>query len=352
MQPLIIDDATFAREIPKAELHLHIDGTLEPELKLVIAERNGIKLEQTTADEIRETYKFHDLESFLNVHYPNMDVLWTEQDYFDLCSAYLRRAAAQGVRHVEIFFDPQLHTSRGVPFSTFVSGYRRAIITAEREFGIHAALVMCFLRDHGVKYAMATLMESLPYKEWILGVGLDSNEQDHPPIDFKDVMARARAEGYMVTVHCDIDQVNSIEHIRQALMELEVDRIDHGTNIVEDDELLEIAISRGIGFTTCPLSNSQVNPGMKAGEIVAMLDRGALISVNSDDPPYFGGYVGDNYVALQEYAGLDRDQVVKIARNSFLSSWLPTHLRDSYVAELEAWVAERTPAATSAEEAL
>ncbi len=338
-----MDIREFALTIPKAELHVHLDGTMEPELKLEIAARNGIELAEKTADEIRAGFRFHDLETFLAVHYPNMAVLWTEQDYFDLCFRFLTRAATQGLRHVEMFFDPQLHTSRGVPFPVMIAGYRRAVLTAQRELGLSADLILCFLRDRGADYAMATLMESLPYKEWIIGVGLDSDEHGHPPVEFAEVFSRARAEGYLITVHCDIDQENSIEHIRQALEVIGVDRIDHGTNILEDPALVDLVLERGIGLTTCPMSNSFVTPQLKADEIMLLLNKGVAVTLNSDDPPYFGGYVGDNYVALQEHLGLAAADIVALAKNSFRASWLPERRRAGYLAEIDRFVEEHGP---------
>ncbi len=334
-----MDIAEFARRIPKAELHLHLEGTLEPELKLALAHRNNIPLTETTAAEVRDTYTFTDLPSFLAVYYPSMEVLQTEDDFFDLAMAYLNRASAQGVRHVEMFFDPQSHTSRGVQFSTVIRGYRRAFITARRSFAIQGELIMCFLRDMDPSFAMATLMEALPHRDWIIGVGLDSDERGNPPAKFAAVMARARAEGFLVTVHCDIDQQDSAEHIRQAIHELQVDRIDHGTNIVEDRRLLREAKSRGLGLTVCPLSNGFVSDAMKTDEIMQLFDAGLLVSINSDDPAYFGGYIGDNYAALAKAADLTREQLVRFARNSFESSWLSPRIRDHFLEEIDAFVA-------------
>ncbi|WP_201298000.1 adenosine deaminase [Nocardia sp. CY41] len=286
------DLAAFVRGLPKAELHLHLEGTLEPELKFRLARRNGIELPEKSVDEVRQTYRFHDLTSFLQVYYPAMRVLQRPEDFHDLAYDYLRRAHGQGVRHVELFFDPQAHTGRGVPFTTVISGYRSAIARARRELGISAELILCFLRDHSAEYAMATLLEALPYKSWILGVGLDSDERGNPPSKFAAVFERARAEGFLLTMHCDIDQPDSIEHIRQALEDIAVDRLDHGTNIVADDRLVELAKSKGIALTCCPVSNSFVTAEMKSEEIVGLLDRGLTVTVNSDDPAYFGGIRG------------------------------------------------------------
>ncbi|MFB7719997.1 adenosine deaminase [Nocardia sp. NPDC056100] len=336
------DLAAFIRGLPKAELHLHLEGTLEPALKFALASRNGIELAESTVAEVEATYQFHDLTSFLQVYYPAMRVLQQAQDFHDLAFAYLTRAHADGVRHVEMFFDPQAHTSRGVRFDTVISGYRSAIVQARREFGISAELIMCFLRDQSAEYAMATLMEALPYKEWIIGVGLDSDERGNPPSKFAEVFARARREGFLLTMHCDIDQDNSIEHIRQALEDIGVDRIDHGTNIIENDALVELARSRGIAFTCCPVSNSFVTQSGKSEEILTLLNRGILVTVNSDDPSYFGAYAADNYVALTNSAEVTIDQVVALAKNSFQASWISTARREHFLLEVDRYVGDNT----------
>ncbi|MGY1864540.1 adenosine deaminase [Nocardia gipuzkoensis] len=333
------DLAAFVRGLPKAELHLHLEGTLEPELKFRLARRNGIELPEKSVEEVKQTYRFHDLTSFLQVYYPAMRVLQRPEDFHDLAFDYLRRAHGQGVCHVELFFDPQAHTGRGVPFPTVISGYRSAIARARRELGISAELILCFLRDHSAEYAMATLLEALPYKSWIVGVGLDSDERGNPPSKFAAVFARARAEGFLLTMHCDIDQPDSVEHIRQALEDVAVDRLDHGTNIVEDDRLVELAKSGGIALTCCPVSNSFVTAQMKSAEIVGLFDRGLTVTVNSDDPAYFGAYVADNYLALAEQAGLGIDRLAELARNSFRASWITPARQDAFVREVDDYVA-------------
>ncbi|MCU1346629.1 MAG: add [Acidimicrobiia bacterium] len=331
--------AEFIAGLPKCELHVHLEGTLAPELKLLLAQRNGVALAETTVAEVEATYQFDSLASFLAVYYPAMQVLVGEDDFYDLALAYLTKAASQGVRHVEMFFDPQAHTGRGVPFDTVIRGYRRAVITARAQLGISAELIMCFLRDLSAEFAMATLMESLRYKSWIIAVGLDSDERGNPPAKFAAVFARARSEGYMLTMHCDIDQVGSLEHIRQAVEEIGVDRIDHGTNIVESAALVEVVKQRGIGLTCCPVSNSFVTSDMKATEIVALMRDGVLVTVNSDDPAYFGGYVSENYEALAVRAGLTASEVLRLARNSFQAAWLTSSALEGYRAELDAYAA-------------
>jgi adenosine deaminase len=339
MPPTDLDLASFLAGLPKCELHLHLEGTLSPELKLDLARRNGVDIGQSTVAEVEATYAFDSLASFLAVYYPAMQVLMTEEDFRDLGFAYLTKAHSQGVRHVEMFFDPQAHTGRGVPFDTIIRGYRRAIVEGRRELGISAELILCFLRDLSSEFAMATLMEALPYKDWIIGIGLDSDERDNPPSKFAAVYARARAEGFLLTMHCDIDQQNSIEHIRQALEDIGVDRIDHGTNIVEDPRLVDLVRTKGLGLTCCPVSNRFVTADMKADEIVSLLRAGVKVTVNSDDPAYFGGYVADNFAALAGEIDVTVEELVAIARNSFEVAWLTSRARDGFLAELDAYCA-------------
>jgi adenine deaminase len=329
----------FIQNLPKAELHLHIEGTLEPDLKLELAERNHIDIGQSTIDEVRETYRFNDLASFLAVYYPAMNVLQHEQDFYDLAFAYLRRAADNHVRHVEIFFDPQAHTSRGVSFETVIKGLHRAVVDA-RALDVDADLIMCFLRDFSKESARQTLLEALPYKDWIVGIGLDSDEHNNPPLKFARQYEDAAAEGLHLTAHCDIDQIGSIEHIRQALEMMDVERIDHGTNIVEDPDLVDFVVNHHIGMTSCPMSNSFVRPEMKGKEIVELLNKGAKICINSDDPAYFGGYISDNYYALADQFELTREQIVTLARNSFEASWISEEKKALYLAQIDEYIAE------------
>ncbi|MCP2337855.1 adenosine deaminase [Actinomadura rupiterrae] len=329
----------FIAGMPKCELHLHIEGTLEPELKMRLAERNDVRLPYRTVEEARDAYKFDSLSSFLVGYYESMQVLLAEQDFYDLAYAYLTKAASQNVRYAEIFFDPQAHTSRGVPFDIVIRGLRRALLDADRLLGVHAQLIMCFLRDHSAEYAMATLLESLPYREWIIGVGLDSDERDNPPAKFAKVFARAREEGYLITAHCDIDQPNTHEHIRQCLDVIGVDRIDHGSNALDDEALTAEIARRGLGLTVCPVSNGFVTSDMKAAEIRRMLDLGLKVTINSDDPAYFLAYVGENLQAVQEKLDLTRDEVVQFERNAFEIAWLPRAVKDAYLADLDEYAA-------------
>ncbi|MFI7614125.1 adenosine deaminase [Nonomuraea terrae] len=333
----------FIAGLPKAELHLHIEGTLEPELKFELAARNGLELPYASVEEMRAAYTFDSLPSFLRIYYEGMRVLRTEPDFYDLAMAYLSKAAEQNVRYAEIFFDPQAHTSRGVPFDVVIRGLRRALLDADARLGVRAQLIMCFLRDFQAEYAMATLLESLPYKEWIAGVGLDSDEKGNPPRKFAAVYERARQEGYLLTMHCDIDQDDTVEHIRQAIEEIGVDRIDHGVNVLADLRLVEAVLERGLGLTCCPISNGYVSEGMKAEGIRKLMDLGVRVTVNSDDPAYFSGYVRENLEALQGALQLTREELADLERNAFEIAWLPRHLKDAYLSEIDAYVAAGQP---------
>jgi adenine deaminase len=334
------DFSAFVEGMPKAELHVHLEGTLEPELKFELAARNGLELPYSSVNELRAAYRFDDLPSFLAVYYEGMSVLATEQDFYDLAMAYFRKAHSQNVVYAEVFFDPQAHTSRGVAFDSVVEGIRNAQHDAEESLGLRTQLIMCFLRDLSQESALATLEQSLPYKEGIVGVGLDSDEKDNPPRKFKDVFAKARAEGFRLTMHCDVDQADSLEHIRQCLEEIGVERIDHGVNAVEDGTVLAEIKRRGLGLTVCPISNGYVTDGLKAAEIKAMLDADVRVTVNSDDPAYFPGYMNENLLAVQKAVGLTRDEVAQLARNAFSVSWLTQDEKDGYLAALEAYCRE------------
>src|SRR5579863_7201148 len=306
------DIEAFIDGMPKAELHLHIEGTLEPELKFDLAARNHLSLPYASAEAMRAAYAFTDLTSFLVGYYESMSVLQVEQDFYDLAMAYFRKASAQNVVYAEIFFDPQAHTSRGVGFETVVGGLHRARLDAQADLGLRAELIMCFLRDMSADSAMATLEQSLPYRDLIIGVGLDSDERDNPPLKFKDVFDRARAEGYRLTMHCDVDQADAVGHIWQCLDDIGVERIDHGVNCLEDGALVARLGRDGIGLTVCPVSNRRVTGGLKADELKTMLDRSLRATVNSDDPAYFGAYVTENLAAAQEAAGLTVEEVVRL----------------------------------------
>ncbi|EEJ60482.1 adenosine deaminase [Lactobacillus johnsonii] len=327
----------FVQGLPKAELHVHIEGTLEPELKLKLAQRNHVDIGQSTIQEVKNSYKFTDLTSFLAVYYPAMNVLETEQDFYDLAMDYLHRAAKNNVRHVEIFFDPQAHTSRNIPFETVINGLYKATVDA-RALNIDARLIMCFLRDYSRESARKTLEESLKYQDKFIGIGLDSDEHNNPPMKFFNQFTDATTHNLHITAHADIDQKNSIEHIRELLEVIGTERIDHGTNIVEDPDLVEYAAKNEIGFTACPLSNSFVSPEMKGKEILELLNKGVKVSIHSDDPAYFGGYISDNYYALAKNFDLNKDQIVQLAKNSFETSWISNEQKALYLKQIDDYV--------------
>ncbi len=333
------DMRRFIEGMPKAELHVHVEGTLEPALKFDLARRNGIELPYRSVEEMRAAYDFDDLPSFLEAYYEGMSVLVTERDFHDLATAYLTKAHSQNVLYAEMFFDPQAHTTRGIAYDTVICGIRRAQEDARSRLGIRSQLIMCFLRDMSADSAAEALEQSLPYREWIVGVGLDSDEKDNPPIKFKAVFARARAEGFRLTMHCDVDQENSTRHIRQTLDDIGVDRIDHGVNALEDEELCNEIVRRGLALTVCPISNDCVTGSLKALEIRRMLEMGMRATVNSDDPAYFGGYMNENLVATQEAADLSRDQVVRLVANAFEASWLPADEKRALHGRLDGYVA-------------
>ena len=334
--------SSFIEGMPKAELHVHLEGTLEPELKFELAARNGLDLPYRSAAEMRAAYAFDDLTSFLAVYYEGMSVLRTEADFHDLAMAYYRKASSQNVVYAETFFDPQAHTTRGIPFETVISGLRHAQQDAAVELGLRTQLIMCFLRDLTPDSAMETLAESLPYRDYIVGVGLDSDEKGNPPVKFKHVFDRARREGYRLTMHCDVDQENSVAHIWQCLNDIGVERIDHGVNCLEDDALVNRLAATGVGLTVCPISNSYVSDGLKAREIKALLDRSLRVTVNSDDPAYFPGYVGENLVAAAEAVSLTKHELVQIERNAFAIAWITDEERSRYLGELDAYAGRIT----------
>ena len=332
-----VDIGEFISAMPKCELHVHVEGTLEPELKLRLAARNGISLAHATVESLKASYTFTDLSSFLGIYYDGMRVLQKEADFYDLTYAYLEKARSQNVVYAELFFDPQAHTSRGVSFDTVIRGIRRAQKDAEIHLQIRSQLIMCFLRDFSAGFAMATLLESLPYKEWIIGVGLDSDERNNPPVKFREVFARAREEGYLLTMHCDVDQDNSTGHIRQCIEEIGVDRIDHGVNALDELALCDMARTRGLGFTVCPVSNACVTGDTKSRQIARMLDLGLRVTVNSDDPAYFGGYMTENLLAVEHEVQLGVQGMMQLARNAIEVAWLARRTRDGLLADLDAF---------------
>ncbi|MFG2590625.1 adenosine deaminase [Streptomyces sp. NPDC048438] len=325
--------------LPKAELHLHIEGTLEPELAFALAARNGVDLPYADTEELRTAYLFDDLQSFLDLYYALMAVLRTEDDFAELADAYLARAAAQGVRHAEIFFDPQAHTDRGVPIGTVIEGLGRALDRSEQTHGISTQLIMCFLRDKSAESALETLEAAKPYLHRISAVGLDSAEVGHPPAKFREVYAAATALGLRKVAHAG--EEGPPEYIREALDVLGVERIDHGLRCMEDPELVDRLVSERIPLTLCPLSNVRLRAidVLEEHPLRSMMAAGLFCTVNSDDPAYFGGYVGDTFHAVHEALGLDREQLRTLARNSFEAAFLDhdEERRARYLSEVEAY---------------
>ncbi|MDG9719182.1 adenosine deaminase [Streptomyces sp. DH24] len=325
--------------LPTAELHLHIEGTLEPELAFELAARNGVTLGYADTGELREAYRFQDLQSFLDLYYALMAVLRTERDFEDLANAYLARAAAQGVRHAEIFFDPQAHLARGVPMATVVEGLWRALGRSRENHGVSTRLIMCFLRDESAESAMRTLKEAEPFLDRITGVGLDSAEVGHPPVKFREVYEAAAALGLRRVAHAG--EEGPPEYITEALDVLGVERIDHGLRCLEDPRLVERLVRDRVPLTLCPLSNVRLRTVDTLADhpLPAMLEAGLVCTVNSDDPAYFGGYAGDNLDAVRAGLGLTEDRLRELARNSFLASFLDDdeELRARYLAEVEAY---------------
>ncbi|MEU9306213.1 adenosine deaminase [Streptomyces sp. NPDC048256] len=325
--------------LPKAELHLHIEGTLEPELAFELAARNGVALPYADTDELRKAYQFEDLQSFLNLYYELMAVLRTERDFEDLANAYLARAAAQDVRHAEIFFDPQAHLARGVGMSTVVDGLWRALGASEAEHGISTRLILCFLRDESAESALETLEAARPHLDRITGVGLDSAEVGHPPVKFREVYEAAAALGLRRVAHAG--EEGPPEYITEALDVLGVERVDHGLRCMEDPALVERLVRERIPLTLCPLSNVRLRTVDVLADhpLPAMLDAGLLCTVNSDDPAYFGGYAGDNFDAVGAALGLGEERLRELARNSFVASFLEDdeERRTRYLAEVDAY---------------
>ncbi|CAL9540665.1 adenosine deaminase [Streptomyces sp. enrichment culture] len=325
--------------VPKAELHLHIEGTLEPELAFELAARNGLTLPWAGTGALREAYRFEDLQSFLDLYYALMAVLRTERDFEDLADAYLARAAAQGVRHAEIFFDPQAHLARGVALDTVVDGLWRALGRSEERHGVSTRLIMCFLRDASAASALATLEAARPHLDRITGVGLDSAEVGHPPSKFREVYEAAAALGLRRVAHAG--EEGPPEYITEALDVLGVERVDHGLRCVEDPALVARLVRERVPLTLCPLSNVRLRVvGTLADHpLPAMLDAGLMCTVNSDDPAYFGGYVGDTFDAVRETLGLGPERLRELARNSFLAAFLDDdeERRARYLAEVEAY---------------
>ena len=330
----------FINNIPKAELHIHIEGSLEPELMFDKAKKNNIKIPFTSIKQIDGAYKFSNLQSFLDVYYEGLRVLVNEEDFYDLTWNYLKKIFLQNVRHVEIFFDPQAHTSRGIPFKTVVTGIHKALVDAQKHFDLSSRLIMCFLRDFDIDNSFETLEQAIPFKEWIVGVGLDSTEVGNPPEKFTRLFQRARKEGFKTVAHAG--EEGCPEYIWQAIEKLHVLRIDHGVRCMEDEALVETLIKRQIPLTVCPLSNIKLNifNSLKEHNLKLMLDRGLCVTINSDDPAYFGGYIAENFLASQKALNLSRNDIYELAKNSFKAAFLNLTEKQCFLKELEDFMAK------------
>lgn len=313
---------TFLQKMPKAELHIHLEGSVEPEMMFAIGRRNNIALPFSSVEEARAAYQFEDLQAFLDIYYRGAEVLRTEQDFYDVTWAYLQRCHQQHVIHVEPFFDPQTHTDRGIAFETVVGGITRALKDGDRQLGISSRLIMCFLRHLSADDAMRTLDQAMAFKDHIAAIGLDSSERGNPPVIFQKVFERGLAEGFLAVAHAG--EEGPAEYIWQALDLLKARRIDHGVRCIEDENLVGRLREERVPLTVCPLSNVKLRvfDRMADHNILDLLARGLTVTVNSDDPAYFGGYINDNFAALHTGLQMDRDQAVQLARNSFEASFV------------------------------
>ena len=332
------DLASFVRGLPKAELHLHIEGTLEPEMLFELAGRNRVDLPFEDAAAVRAAYSFTDLQSFLDIYYQGAAVLRAEQDFYDLMAAYLRRAHTDGVRRAEMFFDPQTHTERGVGFDVFMAGFTAAMADAEAASGISSALIMCFLRHLPAEAACETFRAAEGWLDHIIGVGLDSSEADHPPEEFAEAYAMAHAAGLRPVAHAG--EEGPPAYITGALDALGAQRIDHGVRCEEDPALVARLVEAQIPLTVCPLSNLAlcVVDDLADHNLKRLLDAGLMVTINSDDPAYFGGYIADNYLAAAQALGLTREDLATCARNSLEASFAPEPQRQSWLGELDTYL--------------
>ncbi len=330
----------FICNIPKAELHLHIEGTFEPEQMFEIAARNYITINYKSVDELRDAYKFNNLQEFLDIYYTGAYVLQTEKDFYDLTMAYLTKAGDQNVVHTEIFFDPQTHLHNNVSFEVFFNGIYNAVVDAEKLFSIHTGIIMCFLRHLSEQSAFATLEMALPYKDKILGVGLDSSEVGNPPEKFSRVFKKARQYGFLTVAHAG--EEGPVSYVREALELLKIDRIDHGNNSKDSDVLMDEIALKKIPLTMCPLSNLKlaVVKDLKEHPLKSFLDKNILVTVNSDDPAYFGGYMNENLLAIQKALNLSHEDIVTLVKNSFEASFVSRQQKDNYLSMVDNFVAE------------
>src|SRR5690606_21300157 len=324
------------RALPKAELHVHIEGTFEPELMFAIAQRNKVAIPYQSVEEVKQAYNFHNLQTFLDIYYAGANVMIDEQDFYDLAWAYFEKCAEDHVVHSEIFFDPQTHTDRGIAFATVINGLQKACEDAKTKLGITSHLIMCFLRHLSEEAAFETLEQALAYKDQIIAVGLDSSEVGHPPAKFERVFAKAREAGFLVVAHAG--EEGPAEYVWEALDLLKVNRIDHGVRSEEDPELMQRLIAEKMPLTVCPLSNLKlyVVENMQQHNIRRLLQQGVHVTVNSDDPSYFGGYMNDNFIAITEALDLSQEELKQLAINSFEASFMSETEKNQWISKIHA----------------
>jgi adenosine deaminase len=327
----------FIEGIPKAELHLHIEGTFEPELMFEIARRNNVSIPYKSVEVLKNAYNFNNLQEFLDIYYAGASVLLHEQDFYDLTWAYLTKVHEQNLVHTEIFFDPQTHTDRGVSFDTVIQGIHNALADGQEKLGISSKIIMCFLRHLDEAAAFETLKQALPYKEWIAGVGLDSSEMGHPPSKFENVFSKALDEGFFTVAHAG--EEGPAEYVWEAINFLKVSRIDHGNRSLDDDQLIQHIAETKIPLTVCPLSNLalKVVEDLKDHPLLQLLDSGLLVTINSDDPAYFGGYMNANYLQIATALNLSKKQITELAKNSFKASFLPDMEKEKLIHQVETY---------------
>ena len=333
MNPTQINN--FIEGIPKAELHLHIEGTFEPELMFEIAHRNNIPINYQSVDELKKAYNFNNLQEFLDIYYAGASVLIHEQDFYDLTWAYLTKVHAQNLVHTEIFFDPQTHTDRCISFDTVIQGIHNALIDGKDKLGISSQLIMCFLRHLVEASAFETLEQALPYKNWIAGVGLDSSELGHPPSKFERVFSKAMDEGFITLAHAG--EEGPAEYVWEAINLLKVSRIDHGNRSLDDDQLIKYIAEKQIPLTVCPLSNLELKvvEDLKDHPLLQLMEAGVMVTINSDDPAYFDGYMNENYIQISTALNFSKKQIAQLAKNSFKASFLPDKKKEKLISQVE-----------------
>ncbi len=332
----------FIEGIPKTELHLHIEGTFEPELMFKIAKRNQKKIPYSSVSELRNAYQFKNLQEFLDIYYAGANVLTTEKDFYDLTWAYLSKVQEQNVVHVEIFFDPQTHTDRGISFETVIKGIRSALEDGKKKLGITYKLIMSYLRHLDEASAFKTLEQSLPYKDWISAVGLDSSEVGNPPSKFERVFEKSREEGFLTVAHAG--EEGPAEYIWEALTLLKINRIDHGNRCLDDETLVDRLVDLQMPLTLCPLSNVELKvvADLKQHPIEKMMQKNLLVTVNSDDPAYFGGYINENYLGIAKALNLSKEQITTLVKNSFKASWLSDQEKEKRILEIDQYLKENS----------